>query len=370
MNKNSFPNTTNALKYYHIKEENIPIEVILTYIQYKKCAALANTYFKLYDKKIGNSIVSVCDDILKKKIYTDKVVVNLFESHTNLNMNINEIIAYAVYKKFKFNIDPIKHVNLSQSSNDSFSTVVHLISIKKAYELLSVLKKCTIILKSKIKEFKNKPKISKTHLRNAAKFSYDKEFRGFLELIEYSIKLLKENIKKLSNIPAGLTMIGTGENAPKNYSSVITEILTKETKLELNATKNKYSIISSFNVIQDFNQIMSILASNLNKISYDINLMVSDDESGKSLISIPRRSIGSSFMPQKNNPINCDQARMISLKVNSNSNEITVANSMGNFQLNIYIPLVANNTYQSAKLLMAGYSNFFEHCLKDVKLNK
>ena len=163
-------------------------------------------------------------------------------------------------------------------------------------------------------------------------------------------------------------MIGTGENAPKNYSSVITEMLKKETRLQLNATKQKYSTISSFNAIQDFNNVMSILASNLNKIAYDINLMTSDDKSGKSQMSIPKRSIGSSFMPTKVNAINCDQARMIALKVNSNSNEITVANSLGNFQLNIFITLVAKDTHQSSKLLISGYHNLFEYCLKDCKI--
>ena len=365
--------TEKAIKLFQNGTEKIPIEFIHIYVIYKKCAAKVNYKLKLLSKQKMDIIVNICNKILKNE-YNDQFPLHVWQSGggTSTNMNVNEVIANIGNNIFKTNIlHPNDDINLSQSTNDSFTSSVNIyIAINIKNKLIPNLLFFIKSLKKKMIEFKNIKKMGRTHLQDAIPITFGQEFSGYIHLLENSLTLIKQSLKNLYNLAAGGTAIGTGITTSHSFDKLICKELLKETNLPFVSAKNKFAEISSRNSILEFSNATKVLATNLLKIGQDMTLMSSGPIGGLNELIIPHNIAGSSIMSGKTNPSQCDALAMISIQVISNNMAITIANTKGNFELNIYNPLILHNISQSINLLSDICINFSKMFIKKIKVNK
>lgn len=371
--------TQRSLIHFSIGNETMPLEIIHAYALYKKCAAITNNKLKLFNnKKIPTTIIKVCNEIINKKL-DDQFPVHIWQtgSGTHTNMNLNEVISNRSIeilkgkKGSKTPVHPNDHVNMSQSSNDSFPTVLYMataIQINK--KLLKNLKYMIQGFKKKQTEFKNIIKIGRTHLQDATPISFFQEFSGYVTLFEDSYNKIKDSLKELYKLPAGGTAVGTGINTHPKYAKTVAAEIKKQTKLPFSSAKNKFSVMSSHNAIQECSGALTVLASNIIKIANDIRWMGSGPKTGLKELILPSNEPGSSIMPGKVNPTQCEAAIMVAVKVMGNNQDIINANSQGNFELNIFNPLMALNIIQSINLLNDVCINLTKFCILGLKVNK
>lgn len=367
------------IHFSSIGQEKIPTELIITYAMYKKCAAITNKKLKLFKHdKIPNVIIKVCDEIMSGKM-EDQFPLHVWQtgSGTHTNMNVNEVISNRCIeilkgkKGSKSPVHPNDDVNKSQSSNDSFPTVLYmttalLIHKKLLYSVEYLIKG----LKIKTNEFKNDIKIGRTHLQDATPISFGQEFSGYVALIEDSHDQIKKSLEGLYELPAGGTAVGTGINTDPKYGTMVVSEIRAITRLPFKSAKNKFSILSSHNAILICSSSLMLLATNLRKIAEDIRWMASGPKTGLKEIILPANEPGSSIMPGKINPSQCEATLMVYLKVMGNHTEIVNANSQGNFELNTYNPLMAYNIIQSIKLLNDICINLTDFCISGIQINK
>jgi fumarate hydratase class II len=364
--------TQRSLLHFSIGTEKMPMEIIYALALYKKCAAKVNYKLHLITKPVYISICDVVDQIISKKL-NDEFPLFVWQtgSGTQTNMNINEVIAnYGKHLYPTLTINPNDDVNRSQSSNDSFISAVHIAVAFSTTNLLSSIKKLQLSFEKKCIEFSNDIKLGRTHLEDAVPLTVGQEFSGYVSLIRQSKKLLKHSLKAIYELAAGGTAVGTGLNAPKNFGKLICHQLEKQTGLPFTSSSNKFASLSSHNALLQYSDAMKMLATNLMKIANDIRWLASGPRSGLGEIIIPQNEPGSSIMPGKINPTQCEAVTMIAIQVISNNNAITFANSQGNFELNVFKPLIAYNIFQSIKLLTDVCTNFSIFCIDGIQVNK
>ena len=370
--------TQRSLENFKIGNEKIPYELIIALGQQKKAAAQANIELGVLDKKLGSLIINACNEIINLKLIEEfPLVVWQTGSGTQTNMNANEVISNYVIKKLKGKIGsknpihPNDHVNLSQSSNDTFPTIMHL-----AINELSI-NKLLPSLKNLIKEFNNKKnifkkiiKIGRTHTQDATPITLGNEFSSFCSQLEACLKRIEIAKSELKFLAQGGTAVGSGINAPKKFDKVFCKYINKLTKDNYKPALNKFESLSSHDPLVNFSNSLKTLSISLLKIINDIRFLASGPRSGLGELILPANEPGSSIMPGKINPTQIEALSMVCVQVIGNSTTVDIAGSNGHFQLNAYKPVIAFNIIQSLNLLSDGIKSFNNNCLKGIKANK
>ena len=370
--------TQRSLENFKIGSEIMTSEVIIAFGYQKKAAALTNMKIGKLNYKIGKAIIDACNQIINLKLI-DEFPLSIWQtgSGTQTNMNANEVISNYAIKKLKGKIGsknpvhPNDHVNLSQSTNDTFPTVMHI----ACNELMEKKLKNSINylineLNHKSKKFKNLIKIGRTHTQDATPITLGQEFSSYLEQIRNNKKRLFEAKKELQFIPQGGTAVGTGINAPKNFDKLFCQNLSKITKNKFRPANNKFELISSHDALVNLSGCLNTLATSLFKISNDIRFLASGPRAGLGELKLPENEPGSSIMPGKINPTQIEAMSMVCLQVMGNHSTITIAGSQGHFELNTFKPVILHNILQSIHLLSDSIDSFVKNCLKDIKPNK
>ncbi len=370
--------TQRSLENFKIGNEKIPEELIIALGQQKKAAALANVELGILNKKIGNQIVDACNEIINLNLIEEfPLVVWQTGSGTQTNMNANEVISNYIIKKIngkigsKKPVHPNDHVNLSQSSNDTFPTIMHIAINELTYsKLIPNLKNLIKELDNKKKKFNSIIKIGRTHTQDATPIKLGDEFYSFYTQIKYCYDRIILAKNELSYVAQGGTAVGSGINAPKNFDKVFCKYLNKITINNFRPAKNKFESISSHDSLVNFSNSLKILSIAILKIINDIRFLASGPRSGIGELEIPANEPGSSIMPGKVNPTQIEALSMICVQVIGNSTTVDLAGSNGHFQLNAFKPVIAYNIIQSINLLSDGINSFNKNCLKGIKANK
>jgi fumarate hydratase class II len=360
------------------KESSMPLEIIYAYAIVKKAAAYANAELKVLSKKKKSLITKACDEIIKG--LHDKqfpLVVWQTGSGTQTNMNINEVIANRAHVINGGSLDdsikilhPNDDVNKSQSSNDTFPTSMHIASYMMLVDhTIPAIIKLKDELKIKSNEFNKIVKIGRTHLMDATPLTLGQEFSGYVSQLEHGIKSLKGSLKHLSELALGGTAVGTGINTPKGYTKLVVKTIASITKEPFIPAKNKFEAIASHDAIVESHGALKQIAISLNKISNDIRLLASGPRAGIGEIILPTNEPGSSIMPGKVNPTQCEALTMVCAQIIGNDMAIAAGGMQGHFELNVFKPLLAANFIESARILGDSCLSFAKNCIKGIKAN-
>ncbi len=355
-------------------EASMPIEIIHSYAIIKKAAAITNHSFGVLSKDKMELISTVCDEIIDGK-HNDQFPLVVWQtgSGTQTNMNINEVISNRSQQLLKKDLNDEKYVkanddvNKSQSSNDTFPTAMHLAAYKLVLtNTLPALRNLKVSLDKKSEEFKDIVKIGRTHMMDATPITLGQEFSAFAKQIENGIISLEKSLKFILEIALGGTAVGTGLNTPVGYSKKVAEIIAKETNYPFVSAENKFEALSSNDSIAGCHGSLKKIAVALNKISNDIRMLSSGPRSGIGEIILPANEPGSSIMPGKVNPTQCEAMSMVCGQVFGNDTAITFSASQGHFQLNVFKPVIIYNFINSSKLIADAVNSFNSNCVKGI----
>ena len=358
---------------------SMPIEIIHAYAVIKKSAAQTNEDLGILSKEKSNLIQKVCDEILEKK-HNDQFPLVIWQtgSGTQTNMNINEVISNRAHliegKKLGESdktLSPNDDVNLSQSSNDTFPTAINIAAMKIiSKNTLINLKELRDSLNNKSKEFNEVVKIGRTHLMDATPITLGQEFSGYVSQLDHGIKTIENAIGHLSELPIGGTAVGTGLNTPKGYSKKVVDYISKNTGLSFKESPNKFEGIASHDCIVEMHGALKTISASIYKVSNDIRLMGSGPRSGLGELLLPINEPGSSIMPGKVNPTQCEAISMVCAQIIGNDVAVSFAGANGHFELNVFKPLFAFNIIESSKILGDASLSFAKNCIDGIKPNK
>ena len=371
--------TQRSLQNFDIGFEKIPWEIIESFAVLKMAAAETNFDLGVIDKEKMELISQVCGEILDGELI-DHFPLSVWQtgSGTQTNMNLNEVIANRAHVisggKLTDNIKsihPNDHVNKSQSSNDTFPTAMNMATyhILKSFTLIQ-LEELHKQLVKKAKEFKNIIKIGRTHFMDATPLSLGMEFSGYASQIEHGIKTLKESFDHLSELALGGTAVGTGLNTPKGYSQLVAKKITEITGYKFKSAPNKFEALAANDAMVKSSGALKNLAVSLMKIANDIRMLSSGPRSGIGEIQLPENEPGSSIMPGKVNPTQCEAMTMVCSQVIGNDVAVSIGGMSGQFELNVYKPMIAHNVLNSARLIGDACLSFNINCVKGIKANK
>jgi len=358
---------------------SMPIEIIHAYAILKKSAAATNHELGVLSKEKSELIQAVCDEIISNK-HNEQFPLVIWQtgSGTQTNMNVNEVISNRAHiiegKKLgesEKTLSPNDDVNLSQSSNDSFPTAINIAAMKIITDNTLVnLKILRDSLNKKSKEFNKIVKIGRTHLMDATPITLGQEFSGYVAQIDNGIKSIKNALDHLSELPIGGTAVGTELNTPKGYSKKVVESISKNSGLKFKESPNKFEGIASHDCIVEMHGAIKTAAASIYKISNDIRLMGSGPRSGLGELILPANEPGSSIMPGKVNPTQCEAISMVCAQIIGNDVAVSFAGANGHFELNVFKPLFAYNIIESSKILGDACLSFSKNCIEGLKPNK
>lgn len=358
-------------------EASMPHEIIEAFAILKKAAAFANCELGVLSQEKRDMIAHVCDEILDGKL-NDQFPLVIWQtgSGTQSNMNVNEVISNKAHVNNggvlgeKSSIHPNDDVNKSQSSNDTFPTAMHIAAYKKVVEhTLPAVKKLRDTLHAKSEEFKNIVKIGRTHLMDATPLTLGQEFSGYVAQLDYAMKAITNTLDHLQEIALGGTAVGTGLNTPKDYDVTVAKYISEFTDLPFVTAPNKFEALAAHDAIVESHGALKQLAVSLYKIAQDIRLLASGPRSGIGEILIPENEPGSSIMPGKVNPTQNEAMTMVCAQVLGNDTTISFAGTQGNYELNVFKPVMAYNFLQSAQLLGDACISFNDHCAVGIEPN-
>ena len=370
--------TQRSKKFFNIGKIFVPTPIIRSIAIIKRSAAIVHKKDKLISSKISNAIIKASNEVISGKM-RENFPLKVWQtgSGTQTNMNINEVIANRAIeimkgkKGSKNPVHPNDHVNKSQSTNDVFPTAMHIsIATETNNKLLPSLKLLKNLLAKKSKEFKKIVKIGRTHLQDATPLTLGQEFSGYHEQIKKSIDRIEYCLNDIYYLAQGGTAVGTGINSRKNFDKKIIKEIKKFCKLNFKPAPNKFSELAAHDAIVNFSGSLNSCAVALMKISNDIRFLGSGPRAGYGELNLPENEPGSSIMPGKINPTQCEAVTMVCAKVIGNHTGITVAGSHGHFELNVFKPLIAYNILQSIDILGDSVKNFSIYCVKGIKANK
>lgn len=357
---------------------SMPHEIIEGFAYLKKAAAYTNCDLGILSIEKRDAIAAVCDEILMGKLQDQfPLVIWQTGSGTQSNMNVNEVIANRaqVLKGFAIGesepiITPNDDVNKSQSSNDTFPTAMHIAAYKMIKTVtIPALENLKNTLTSKAEEFKNVVKIGRTHLMDATPITLGQEISGYAAQLGYGIKALENTLAHLSEIALGGTAVGTGLNTPKGYDVKVATYIAQFTGFPFVTASNKFEALAAHDAIVESHGALKQIAVSLNKIANDIRMLASGPRSGIGEIYIPENEPGSSIMPGKVNPTQCEALTMVCAQVIGNDTAIAVAGMQGQYELNVFKPVMAANFLQSARLLGDASASFDLHCAQGIEPN-
>lgn len=367
--------TQRSVQNFSIGSQKMPMEIIRSYAIIKKSAALTNAECNVLDPKKAEIIANVCDEILDGKL-DDQFPLAVWQtgSGTQTNMNVNEVIANRghVLSGGKLTdtekiLHPNDHVNRSQSSNDTFPTAMHIASYTKIVtQTLPHIELLQETLRQKSEEFVNIVKIGRTHCMDATPLTLGQEFSAFSSQLEHAIKHLRDTLPHLAQIAIGGTAVGTGLNTPQGYREKIVEKIYHFTHLPFTPCQNTFAQISSHDAIVQTHGALKSIAVTLMKIGNDIRLLSSGPRCGIGEITLPANEPGSSIMPGKVNPTQCEALTMVCAQVMGNDVAVSIGGSNGQFQLNVFKPMMAYNILFSAQILGDACQSFAEKCVSGI----
>lgn len=365
--------TQRSKQNFKIGQEKMPQGIIEAFAILKKGAALTNKKLGKLDSTKCQLIQTVCDEILAGK-WNDQFPLVVWQtgSGTQSNMNVNEVIAnrgnQIANEKL---LHPNDTINMSQSSNDTFPTALHIAAVRAiTYQLFPAMDHMIQVLDRLEKENRNVIKSGRTHLQDAVPVGFGQEISGWKTMIIQSKAYIQSTLPYLSQLALGGTAVGTGLNAPKEFGEEVAKIISQLTGLSFTSEPNKFHALSSKDAIAFSHGALKALAADLMKIANDVRWMASGPRLGLGEITIPANEPGSSIMPGKVNPTQCEAVTMVAVQVMGNDTTIGVAASQGNFELNVFMPVIAYNFLQSVGLLADCMKSFTDNCLVGIKANK
>ena len=356
---------------------SMPHEIIEAFAYLKKAAAFANADLGVLPAEKRDLIAAACDEILAHKLDEEfPLVIWQTGSGTQSNMNLNEVISNRAHVLNggklgeKSVIHPNDDVNKSQSSNDTYPTAMHIAAYQKVVQhTLPAVKRLQKTLAAKAEAFADVVKIGRTHLMDATPLTLGQEFSAYAAQLAYGIRALENTLPHLAGLALGGTAVGTGLNTPKGYDVKVAEYIAKFTGLSFVTAPNKFEALATHDAIVETHGALKQLAVSLYKIANDIRLLASGPRSGIGEILIPENEPGSSIMPGKVNPTQCEALTMVCAQVLGNDVAISFSGTQGQFQLNVFKPVMAANFLQSAQLLADACISFDEHCAAGIEPN-
>ncbi|MGB5609874.1 class II fumarate hydratase [Eudoraea sp.] len=358
---------------------SMPLDVIMGFAYLKKAAAYTNCELGVLAVEKRDLIAQVCDEILAGDHNNQfPLVIWQTGSGTQSNMNVNEVIANRAHElagkvigEGEKTIQPNDDVNKSQSSNDTFPTGMHIAIYKKIVEVtIPGLRQLRNTLNEKATQFNNVVKIGRTHLMDATPLTLGQEFSGYVSQIDHGIKALENTLDHLSELALGGTAVGTGLNTPKGYDVLVAKYISEFTGLKFKTAPNKFEALAAHDALVESHGALKQIAVSLNKIANDIRMMASGPRSGIGEIIIPANEPGSSIMPGKVNPTQCEALTMVCAQVMGNDVAVTIGGTQGHYELNVFKPLMAANVLQSAQLLGDAAISFDINCAVGIEPNR
>lgn len=357
---------------------SMPLEIVYGFAYLKKAAAYANCDLGVLPEEKRNFIGDVCDEILAGKLDDQFPLVTWQTgSGTQSNMNVNEVVANRAHemagnkigegeKTLQANDD----VNKSQSSNDTFPTGMHIAAYKIVVEnTIPGVKQLRDTLAKKSEQFKNVVKIGRTHLMDATPLTVGQQFSGYVSQLDHGLKALDNTLAHLSELALGGTAVGTGLNTPAGYDIKVAKYIAKFTGLPFITAENKFEALAAHDAMVETHGALKQLAVSLNKIAHDIRMVASGPRSGIGELSLPANEPGSSIMPGKVNPTQCEALTMVCAQVMGNDVAVTIGGMQGHYELNVFKPLMAANLLQSARLLGDACVSFDVNCAQGIETN-
>ena len=368
--------TQRSLENFKIGNK-MPLEIIYAFAFLKKSCAKANYKLEKLSYEKFEIIEKICNEIIDKQLDNNfPLVVWQTGSGTQTNMNLNEVIANraSVIKTGKISekfLHPNDDVNKSQSSNDTFPTAMHIAAYSAVKEkFLPAIFELKNVLEKKSLEFENNIKVGRTHIMDAVPISFGQEFSGYVSQLEKGIESIKNSMKFLLELAIGATAVGTGLNAPKEFDSFVCQFLNEYLGYNFVPAKNKFEALSAHCAIVEIHNSLKLIAISLTKIANDIRFMASGPRCGLYELIIPANEPGSSIMPGKVNPTQIEALTMVCAQVLGNDTAITIGAMSGQFELNVYKPLIINNFLESVNLLSEACLSFAKNCIAGLKVNE
>ena len=370
--------TQRSFENFKIGEEQFPREFIRAYGILKKAAATVNHGFGNLAESILNAIHSATDEVIEGKLDDHfPLVVWQTGSGTQTHMNFNEVIANRAIELMggelgsKDPVHPNDHVNMSQSTNDTFPTAINMAAVESVHhQLIPALKELREALQQKAAEFEPIIKLGRTHLQDATPLSLGQEFSGYVSALDHGLSRLEKSLDHCYELAMGGTAVGTGINSMTGFGEAAAKEISELTGLPFRTAENKFEALGGQDSIIELSGSLKVIAASLFKIANDIRWLASGPRSGIGEITLPANEPGSSIMPGKVNPTQCEAMTMLCTQVMGNDTTITVAGASGNFELNVYRPVIAYNILQSIRLLSDGCRSFTKNAVKGIKPNQ
>ncbi|HEX3431211.1 MAG TPA: class II fumarate hydratase [Rhizomicrobium sp.] len=367
--------TERSLRNFRIGGERMPVPLTRAMGLVKCAAARVNVALAVLDENRGNAIARAAEEVADGKLDEHfPLVVWQTGSGTQTNMNANEVIANRAIAMLggvigsKKPVHPNDHVNKSQSSNDCFPTAMHIAAVLEIHRvLLPGLRRLWKALEEKSAAFSDIVKIGRTHLMDATPIALGQEFSGYAMQVGYGIARVEAALPRLYQLAQGGTAVGTGLNAPARFAELFAAEIAKITKLPFTSAPNKFEAMAAHDAVVEMSGALNTIAVSLFKIAQDVRLMASGPRAGIGELRLPENEPGSSIMPGKVNPTQCEALTMVATQVMGNHTAITVAGSQGNFELNVFKPVLIYNLLQSIRLLGDAAVSFTEHCVEGIE---
>ncbi len=370
--------TQRSLQNFRIGEERMPEPIIRALGIQKRAAAVVNMSLGALDSKIGNAIVEAATEVMDGKLADHfPLVIWQTGSGTQTNMNANEVIANRAIEMLggklgtKDPVHPNDHVNMGQSSNDTFPTVMHIAAAEQIHtQLIPALERFYKVLWQKTQDFKDIVKIGRTHLQDATPLTLGQEFSGFAAQIKLGIDRIKQVLPRLHYLAQGGTAVGTGLNSREGFDRKFAAEVSAITKLPFQPAENKFEALATQDTLVEVSGVLNVLAVSCMKIANDIRFLASGPRCGLGELVLPENEPGSSIMPGKVNPTQAEALTMVAAQVMGNHTTVSIAGSNGHFQLNVFKPVSIYNVLQSVRLLADGIVSFTNNCVVGIEPNE
>ncbi|NML24132.1 class II fumarate hydratase [Zoogloea sp. G-4-1-14] len=370
--------TQRSLHHFAISTERMPAELILALAEVKRACATVNGEMGLLASDTAAAIINAADEVLSGA-HADAFPLSVWQtgSGTQTNMNMNEVLANRASELLggprgqSRSVHPNDHVNLGQSSNDIFPTAMHLAALGSLHDtLLPPLRALAATLAAKAAEFADVVKIGRTHLQDATPLTVGQEMSGWLAQLDHAEQAIMATLPALQELAVGGTAVGTGLNTPADFGERVASELASRSGLPLRSAANKFAALAAHDGLVNAHGALKTLATALMKIANDVRWLASGPRSGLGELRIPENEPGSSIMPGKVNPTQCEALTMLCCQVFGNDVAITIGGASGNFELNVFKPLIAHNFLGSVRLLGSGMASFNQHCAQGIELDR
>ncbi len=370
--------TQRSIQNFKIGGEKMPAPLIRALGIQKKAAALSNIDLGVMDKTVGDAILKAADEVIDGSLLEEfPLVVWQTGSGTQSNMNANEVISNRAIEFLggergsKTPVHPNDHVNMGQSSNDTFPSAMHIAAGEQVHhELIPALEHLHAALGKKAKDYASIVKIGRTHLQDATPLTLGQEFSGYAKQIEFGIARVKACLPRLMQLAQGGTAVGTGINSKVGFAEKFADHVAQITDLSFVTAENKFEALAAHDAMIEISGAMNVIAASLMKIANDIRLLGSGPRCGIGEIDLPANEPGSSIMPGKVNPTQCEALTMVCTQIMGNHVAVTVAGSNGHFELNVFKPVMIYNVLQSIRLIADGCNSFTDNCVSGIEANE